>query len=552
MYTSLLYNSNVATSITSQGRALVSSMTLFFEGFLGNNVKFGSINETLEFVNNVCHEYSDRRFNDFEILDNPYVSIEDCFAKLVLNCEYRWIPNEQELELIWRTVSNLSNEDRNRVYYKNHLYAFMENSKLRELVIGMLKKLKVPMLNSVEVPEEIQDDLKYLSDLLKEYVYYRYMIIDRIDRCDNMIKAITMVSDTDSTIVSVDAWYRYIVNLVNWQELSIANYNIDPTLDDGKDINTLKEEKVLDYNFLTDEIIEVERTSRPDYLTPNDSVRHSIINIMGNVLDRLVNDYMEKFCENVHSWNKDSDRKCRIIAKNEFLFKRLLMGQVKKNYASIMELQEGNIVPEDKQLDVKGIPILAKSSTAETTRKALKKILLEDILKAPVIDQLKFVKDIAIFEKQIIESLYAGSKEYFKPVTIKAATSYEDPMRIQGVKASMVWNDIRPSDVEAIDLTTRNAINVVKVTINETTAESVKESDPEVYEHIMEALKKPEYKGNIDAIAFPFNMDTPKWLMPFINYDLIMEENVSGFPYESVGIKRLGRNYTGYSNIVEL
>ena len=43
MYTSLLYNSNVATSITSQGRSLVSSMTLCFEQFLANNVKFGSL-----------------------------------------------------------------------------------------------------------------------------------------------------------------------------------------------------------------------------------------------------------------------------------------------------------------------------------------------------------------------------------------------------------------------------------------------------------------------------------------------------------------------------
>jgi hypothetical protein len=32
------------------------------------------------------------------------------------------------------------------------------------------------------------------------------------------------------------------------------------------------------------------------------------------------------------------------------------MTQVKKNYASIQEIQEGNIVPYDKQLDIKGNP----------------------------------------------------------------------------------------------------------------------------------------------------------------------------------------------------
>ena len=44
MYTALIYNNNVATSITSQGRALISTATMFFEGFLANNIKFGTSN----------------------------------------------------------------------------------------------------------------------------------------------------------------------------------------------------------------------------------------------------------------------------------------------------------------------------------------------------------------------------------------------------------------------------------------------------------------------------------------------------------------------------
>ena len=60
---------------------------------------------------------------------------------------------------------------------------------------------------------------------MKEYVYYRYIFIDRIDRCDNMIKSVTMVSDTDSTIISVDAWYRFIVDKIDGEELVIVKYN---------------------------------------------------------------------------------------------------------------------------------------------------------------------------------------------------------------------------------------------------------------------------------------------------------------------------------------
>ena len=52
-----------------------------------------------------------------------------------------------------------------------------------------------------------------------------------------------------------------------------------------------------------------------------------------------------------------------------------MMTMVKKNYASLMEIQEGNFVPENKQLDIKGIECLTKSSKSEKTREALKKIV---------------------------------------------------------------------------------------------------------------------------------------------------------------------------------
>lgn len=229
-----------------------------------------------------------------------------------------------------------------------------------------------------------------------------------------------------------------------------------------------------------------------------------------------------------------------------------MMTMVKKNYASLMEIQEGNFVPEDKQLDIKGIECLTKSSKSEKTREALKKIVLEDILKTPVIDQLRFVKDIAIFEKQIVESLRHGSKEYYKPVTIKAANTYDDPMRIQGIKASIAWNIIRPDELPAINLEERNAINIAKVAINKANIDKIKDIYPIIYQNMNIALDREEFKSGIDAIAIPMDVDVPDWLADFINYDIIIQDNISGFPYESIGIQRFGKNNINYTNIVQI
>lgn len=245
-----------------------------------------------------------------------------------------------------------------------------------------------------------------------------------------------------------------------------------------------------------------------------------------------------------------------------------MMTQVKKNYASLIEVQEGNIVPEDAQLDVKGIEALAKSSKPLTTRKRLKKILLEDILKAPTIDQLRFIKDIAIFQKEIIISVKEGNREFFKPVTIKSKSAYDDPMRIQGIKASIAWNMIKPADVEAINLDERNAIDIVKVIINRSNVELVAEKYPEVYQNILNALDDETFKtftkdpktgektklvsNQIDAVALPLSVELPGWLEIFIDYDSIISDNIGGFPYESIGIQRLQKSGVNYTNIVQL
>ena len=563
LYSSLLYNSNVASSITAQGREAVSSMTLHFEMMLANNVKFGSLNEMIQFIDHICNEERERKFSD-RIVINHNVTNEECFAKLILDSGYRWIPNEEELDVIWKIVCNLNQEDRNRVYYKNNLYEFASNEYVFNLVETILTKLERPIMTPNDIPEEVKDDVNLFYELIKEYVYYKYMVIDRIARCDNMIKAVTMVSDTDSTIVSYDAWYRFVANKISGKKLTIAN-----------DIDILEEEqpvlseKEYIYDFNAEEIMERERINHPEIRKASENVKHSIINLLSFCLGNTVNDYMMQMCRNNNSLMEEYHTDCRIYAKTEFDFSRLLMTGNKKNYASFITVQEGNLVPEDKGLDIKGIQILTKSVTPKSTKKALKKILLEDILKADKIDQVKIINDIAVFEKQIISSVQNGNKEYFKPATVKSMSNYEDPLRIQGVKSSLAWNMIKADDYPAINLDERNGVNIAKVNINRSTIEKIRETYPDVYANMVKALdddifktysaqpnpktgEKKLLKNEIGAVAIPLDITLPKWLEPFIDYDTIIADNINGFPFESVGIKRLARTDIGFTNIVEL
>lgn len=558
MYTSLLFDINVSTSITSQGRALISTASMMFEAFLANNIKFGSINEVVEFINHTCKE--ERHYDDNLIIDRP-ATINDTFAKIIDSCGYRWIPDENEMKIIWRIINNLSQTDLNRVYYKNNLYEFLSNSSMKRAIKVIVKKLENPFFNSLKVPEEIHAEIEEFAYILKEYVYYGKMYIDRIDRCDNIMKSTIMVSDTDSCIVSLDAWYRFALDIVKDEELKICKY--DPinivefyNKDEFGDFENLSdispiyfEEPEESYDFENDEIIEQLHGINPLIMYPQDYLRYSIINIMAYVIDILINDYMEQFTKNNHSWAPDRD--CKIILKNEFTFDRILMTYVKKSYASIMAVQEGHVIPEGEKLDIKGIASMAKSSISESTRKALKKILLEDILEAPTIDQFKVIEDLAILERKIINSIQSGSKEYYKPVTIKTASTYDNPMRIQGVKASTVWNRMKTDDLPGINLEERNAIDIAKVVITSKTVDKLKEKFPEVYENTLKILDDSVYNGKIESIAIPLDCPVPEWVVEMIDYNLIVNDNISGFPYDSVGIVKLSSN-TNYSNILQI
>ena len=560
MYSSLYYNLHVAGSVTTTGRSLISNATMFFESFLSNNVKFGSLNEVITFITNICKEKKDRKYNDKVFIDR-FITKEECFVKVALNCGFQWLPTINELDIIWNMICKLDQENLNRIFYKNNLYSFMSNSTMVKTIDYILSILDKPFMDPNNPPESIKVELDELLNILREYVYYPHLYMDTIDRCDNMKKNVAAISDTDSAIVSLDAWYRFNLDNVMGKRYKLMEQKVDfiKDFDDSPNnfINPLP--KVLDYDFYSDETIEIEKAKNFINILPQENLRYTLVNILAYILTKLANEYMIVLTKSMGSYQEGV--KCFIYLKNEFLFKRALLTMAKKNYATLQELQEGNIVPLDEQLDLKGLAI-DKSSMNMSTRKALKKILLEDILRADNIDRVQIIKDLAILEDNIYKSLVSGSKDYYKPVTVKSFATYENPTRIQGIKASLAWNALR-GDLEALDLNERNAIDVVKVDINPNTAESIKEEYPDVYNAIINVIgtkDKPSsndlyreaFKGNITTIAIPKDIDVPEWVTRFIDYKAIINDNLCNFPTESVGIRNMGKDKVNYTNIVKL
>lgn len=573
---SIFYNFEVAASITRQGRASITASIMLFESFLANNIKFGSLNEVIMFIDHIVLMKPTRQYEDHRILDRD-ISIQEVFDKLMSSCGYRWKPDHTEANIIWRILHQLSQFHLNRLYYKNNIYAFFNNTEPKDFLLELLYSLDSPFIDPNSPPPTIKDRLDVLVDMVKEYIYYPYQIIDKIERVETLYRQIDLVTDTDSCIICLNPWYEYVADLTKDLDIDLKHYELDMigllNKENPNDASDLMEESKTEYiyDFRNKEILERKRLVDPFKIIPEDAMRYSIINILAYIISKLLRDYFDRISIKNNVTN-DTHNFCLMNMKNEFLFLRMLLSDAKKHYASIVELQEGHKVPLDKQLDIKGLQI-DKSVVPESTKEALGNILHEDVLRPNYIDQMKIINKLAVLEKTIYDDIYNGGLKYYSPKKLKPFVTYKNPMSTQQVKASIVYNLFRDEDEAYINIDENNSVLIIGVNIDAHALESckLKESDPEKYEIMRKIIyENPviEVSQNkiavkifndnlalnsrkITSIAIPRDSQTPKWILEFIDYASIVKDNIGTFPLKSIGITKLDTN-SAYSGIINL
>ena len=593
---SFLFDLNVAPSVTSMGRSLISSAIMCFEMFLGNNVKFGSLDDVLVFIDNVRKEYKEWKFDDEIVLGRSgFVDVYEVFNKLILNCGYKYVPTTEDMDIVLKILQSCTQTELNRLYYKNNLYGIMDTAYARNLMVQIFENMDFPYMDPAYPPVGIRPYLDELKSLLLEYVFYCYQIYDRMDRNKNMIKKISLISDTDSSFVSLDAWYNYNIKYLEGYDFKILHQSVDVAKlvekceksgeeipeylqdiqdsrfpisfferdDWGDPINSgisdciTFEEPEYDYDFFNQTKIEINKLINPIETIPQENMKFSLVNIMCYILTDVINLYMIDFTKESGSYRNDVD--CAIVMKNEFFMTRVLLENVKKHYASLQQLQEGNYlggVP-----DVKGIDCLVKSVIPKTTRDRLNKILLKDILLADNIDRTNIIKQMAILENDIYSNIMNGSKNYYKPATIKSLDSYENPLRVFGVKGLLLWNYVKDEHLSAIDVKERNSVDIIKIVVNAVTVEKLKDEFPYQYERFLELLGIKECNNDevkllkskeFQSIALPLDVPVPRWIELIVDYRSIIVDNLGGFPLNGVGISQLDSKKVPYTNIIKL
>ena len=235
----------------------------------------------------------------------------------------------------------------------------------------------------------------------------------------------------------------------------------------------------------------------------------------------------------------DEDSRSQLVMKNEFMFRRLFLMDVKKRYSASIVLREGNIIVPFKP-EIKGMDFIKAGISTEVENK-FKDMLCNHILFSDELELHELMSDIKSFEREIYETTKSGDSRFLKQAQYKPLNSYATKIDANGNKVSMGWsNQVFRGSYIWSELIPEQKINVldqvkiVKLNVNKPSdLDVIKDKFPEMYNRIMDVVYingTPEIKkAGLKSICIPVNIEIPEWMRPLINYDIIISDIISSF-----------------------
>lgn len=504
--TSVFYNLYVAASTTGTGQALIATAETSFEALLEGNIKFFDLDECLLFIDRVVKTDMNMNFK----VSNPY---SDDMVKRVVDRLLSQFRDDQSNNDDYRTmlttiVSNLSNYDQLRLYFKNNLYIFLRDvSEVKELLTILCSETK-SFRNPNKVPEEIEDTITTLWQYIFHNVCHIHPTRSRIVRDSQHTRFATVTQDTDSTMVTI----------AKYMELMLSQNLTNQVAADNED----------ELDFIC-------------------------CNIMAYILTRYSQCFLERYCQDV---NMPADQHKRINMKNEFYNLTMILTPKKKRYVSYTRLQEGQLI-DPPMVKISGLDFI-KSTTSDDVKSFFTSIIHDDILNVDEINVSSIIRKIKNFREILRSSFLNGELTYLNLVSAKEPEAYKKPYSQQAIKATIVWNAVEKNRL--INLPEK--IFIVKMDYK---TEKRFNDNIDRFGDVADIIRKEIFespigeiaKGGITVVGIPQNIDRlPQWVIDTMDIDTMVDDIISKFNpiLESLGdITLRTRSGTSHmSNIIDL
>ena len=503
--TSAFYTKYSPAATTMIAQSIITTMATFFEGFIGDSMRFFHVNECFDWLNQVRQKADKVKVERWIV--QP--SLDESTRRICAKFDRFDIG---DIDIIRSYLGNCSSDELTYIFYANNLIEFIRShGKVRDILGSILSTLPVMEIVSDDVPSQYRDqfhdvdsyhdfvaremfldpynvpptirsDMDQLTTVIARYCYVRYLTPDSIVKLNHRKRNTVLLVDTDSNVIN-------------------ANLFI---------------------GFVLDELFEGETFGRKRLY--NDMI---CANILASVLDQCVQDTLDLYAS---SHKIDEEARQELSMKNEYFFRRFFLMLTKKRYASSIVLREGHLMVPF-QTEIKGLDFIKAGVTDEVTAK-FTGMLEKHVLFSDELQLHGLMQDLRKFEGEVHDSLTRGEMIYLKTVGFKTEKAYANPWQLQVFKAVMVWNEVMPIDQRIYSL---NKVKLAKLIVNgPEDLDVIRDTYPKEYQSAIVNVfnsRIPELaKAGMKTIAIPATLSAiPGWIIPLIDYRAIISDICNSF-----------------------
>lgn len=165
---SIFYNPKSGPAVTQSGRDIITTSINCFETFLTNSVYFTSMTDVLIYITRISKEEYDlkgRTINFKQLVTRNQVG-EYLF-------EHMDNGSEDDKETIMDILSTMTDEQLQRIYYKNNFMKVLDNSDILENYFSKIIG-RVDFSDPNDTPEDMKPILDDIWIIMENYVMYNY------------------------------------------------------------------------------------------------------------------------------------------------------------------------------------------------------------------------------------------------------------------------------------------------------------------------------------------------------------------------------------------
>lgn len=490
LVSSVIYNPDTSSAVTSQGRNFISEMLWTIERLLYGTLHFSRFSEYtsyLDYVKRSIHK------NSPLLSYITYIPTkEDCIKTMA-----KQINRITGVDNVIRTVDNAlflyvnSLDDIGRIYfyYKCNLMTLIKkNPKIFNKFDEIISSPTEYVATGSKTPKEFLPILDEICKIIDEFVLPDISTPERVFKYKNKRRRGIIVSDTDSVIINLNPYAE------NLYKLHCLKHNLPfPT----RQIAFIDEE--LDFKLVN-------------------IMSHICVHATEVAGDRIVKN--NNVPEHLRKW---------VEMKNEFLFKRLVMYKgAKKNYICHTRLREGGF---KNDVATTGIKLNSSTLNAEVKDKMLD-IIENNILRTEIVDPVLILRKTKELENFIISRVRAGDFTFGKKCRFSGMNGYKTGIYQNNAgRSCLIWNLLNPNSkigtgdycyIFQTKLYTRESIDAIEYKY------------PEVYKDIIDKIYNnkamPELaKYGLKSIAIPISASVtkiPDWLIPHIDYENLTNKHL--------------------------